>query len=90
MVLLFDLDFLCRFRDADVFPLLISVEVKLVFVAVVCKLIVHTVRQGRAGECLVVLERLARPDDKDIVLGNFLSGSSLDKDMCKSWRFRRL
>ena len=54
--------------DAAVFPLLVGIEVQFLLIAIVCALVVHAIKQSGAEKCFVVLESLALPDNKDIVL----------------------
>ena len=55
------------YGDAHILPLLVSIEVHLMLVAVVCDLVVHTVRHPCAEQRLVVLQCLATPHNKYII-----------------------
>lgn len=50
-----------------VLKLLVGVKVQLIPVAVQCQLIIHPVRQLRAGKCFPVLQGFAAPDNVDVV-----------------------
>ena len=56
-----------------VLPFLVRVEVALVLRTVPGKLVVHTIRNSSGQHSLVIAECLTHPDDKNIVLGDFLS-----------------
>ena len=51
-------------------PFLVDVHICLLFVAVICDFIIHTVRNRCAHKSLVILKNFTRPNDKDIIFGN--------------------
>ena len=62
-----------------VFPLLISVEVALVLIAVPGEFVVHPIRNSCTKQCLVVLKSLAFPDNEDVFFSDnaFISAINL-------------
>jgi len=52
--------------DTHILPLLISIEVHFILIAVESDLVIHTVSNSGAEKRLIVLQSLARPDDKNI------------------------
>ena len=53
----------------EVFPLLVSINIATLFIAVVCELIVHTVFERCTCERFVVLKRFTLPDNVYVLFG---------------------
>nr|DAX72553.1 MAG TPA: hypothetical protein [Caudoviricetes sp.] len=60
-------------RNGLIFPLFVGVEIEFLLVPVEGKFVVHTVKEGGARKRLAILQGLAHPDDKNIVLGDLLA-----------------